>query len=174
MLYFFLPPPLGALTMTKSKPSVNAVTLSPSTVEWLLYIVGRHETDALREMVLPINEPAGKIVFAQYQKGRLTLRFLTGMGPVVRQCPSRHHAAAVQTLIQERGWFFRWEGAAIGLTRLAFAEVASLAHYRCHDDRKSTIHVSGLVSAALIQFANTHLYPTPPTAEGTSHASTQP
>lgn len=155
--------------MSTYKRNVKIAVPTAEVTEWLLYILARHETDALREMVLPINEPAGKIVFAQYHNERLSLRFLHSARPKLEAKPRYKPETVFRTLAKERGWFFRWEGMATGLVRVSRDDAALLAYHCCHADRKSSIYMSRLVDQSLIRLADKHLYA--PITEGQSHVA---
>lgn len=149
--------------------SVKIAVPTTDVTEWLLYILARHETDALREMVLPINEPAGKIVFVQYHNERLALRFLHSSHSTMETKPRYKQETVFRNLVKERGWFFRWEGAGVGIVRISREDAALLAYHCCHADRKSSIYMSRLVDQSLIQLADKHLYA--PITEGQSHVA---
>jgi hypothetical protein len=138
----------------------NPTVPTADVTERVLYVVARHELDCMREMLLPSDVPAGKILYVKYVAHTLRLAFISPTG-ASRSCAWHRRQVALQRLAKNRAWFFRWEGDVIGPLRLPWEEVAAYSAQGIQTRFDPTPIRMGteLVDDRLILLADSHLYP---------------
>jgi hypothetical protein len=131
---------------------------TPDEVERVLYIALREETDAWRNMVLPIlNETPSRLIHVRYHDPDQTLhlKFFDNQEPIPG--PRIQRQRSFQRLVQQYSWIYAWEGSAVGPVRISPPLVAALEHNRVHASEKARRHTAQLVNDSLIAFVRRHL-----------------
>lgn len=103
-------------------------TPSADVVEKVLYIALREETDALRNPVLPPGIRQGMLVHVQYLDGTLNLCAF----PESKVPATSRYEKIWQRMGEQRAWYFRWMGDAIGPMLISRDLAAALKSQAAH------------------------------------------
>lgn len=134
------------------------VTPSIDTVEKVLYIALREETDAMRNTVLPTNFPPEALLYVQYIGGVMNICAF----PERPMKASRGNEKLWQRMVEQRAWYFRWMANGLGPVMISRDLAATLKSHVAHVDT-DRVFIKAEPLDNNVKFLNNHLYvPLPP------------